>query len=77
MCCIQYSPCSDTNSWAFDNKVDADTKIGTNCSQDYVEISGKTKYYLILPLCSRNFQNVKLRLDFVEIGSFYCHSDFM
>ena len=42
MCCIQYSPCSDSNSWAFDNKVDADTKIGTNCSQDYIEISGKT-----------------------------------
>ena len=27
-------------------------------------------------LCSRNFQNVKLRLDFVEIWSFYLHSDF-
>ena len=27
------------------------------------------------PLCSRNFQNVKLRLDFVEIWSFYRHSD--
>ena len=27
-------------------------------------------------LCSRNFQNVKLRLDFVEIWSFYRHSDF-
>ena len=28
-------------------------------------------------LCSRNFQNVKLRLDFVEIWSFYCHFNFM
>ena len=28
-------------------------------------------------LCSRNFQYVKLRLDFVEIWSFYCHSDFI
>ena len=27
-------------------------------------------------LCSRNFQNVKLRLDFVEIWSFYRHSEF-
>ena len=27
-------------------------------------------------LCSRNFQNVKLRLDFVEVWSFYRHSDF-
>ena len=29
-----------------------------------------------ISLCSRNFQNVKLRLDFVEIWSFYRHSDF-
>ena len=28
-------------------------------------------------LCSRNFQNVKLRLNFVEIWSFYHHSVFM
>ena len=28
------------------------------------------------PLCSRNFQKVKLRLDFVEIWSFYRHSNF-
>ena len=41
-CCIQYSLCSDSYSWAIDNKVDADTKIGTNCSQDYIEISGKS-----------------------------------
>ena len=27
-------------------------------------------------LCSRNFQNVKLWLDFVEIWSFHRHSDF-
>ena len=27
-------------------------------------------------LCSRNFQNVKLRIDFVEIEYFYSHSDF-
>ena len=27
-------------------------------------------------LCSRNFQNVKLRLDFVEIWSFYCYCNF-
>ena len=27
-------------------------------------------------LCSRNFQNVKLRLDFVEIWLIYRHSDF-
>ena len=27
-------------------------------------------------LCFRNFQNVKLRLDFVEIWLFYRHSDF-
>ena len=28
------------------------------------------------PLCSRNFQNVKLRHDFVETWSFSSHSDF-
>ena len=27
-------------------------------------------------LCSRNFRNVKLRLDFVEIWLFFRHSDF-
>ena len=32
--------------------------------------------FLRFALCSRNFQNVKLRLDFVEGWSFYCHSDF-
>ena len=26
--------------------------------------------------CSRNFQNVKLRLDFIEIWWCFCHSDF-
>ena len=29
-----------------------------------------------IALCSRNFQNVQLRLDFVEIWWFYRHSDF-
>ena len=32
--------------------------------------------YFNKALCSRNFQNVKLRLDFVEVWSFYCHSNF-
>ena len=31
---------------------------------------------LVSALCSRNFQNVKLRLDFVELWSFYRRSDF-
>ena len=31
---------------------------------------------VIIALCSRNFQNVKLRLYFAEILSFHCHSDF-
>ena len=34
-----------------------------------------TNGLLPLALCSRNFQNVKLRLDFIEIWSFYRHSD--
>ena len=49
-CCIQYSPCSDTNSWAFDNKINGETKIGTNCSEDYVEISGKSNFVMVHPL---------------------------
>ena len=38
------------------------------------EVSQKNSQ--ISTLCTRNFQNVKLRLDFVDIWSFYCHSDF-
>ena len=30
----------------------------------------------VLALCSINYQNVKLRLDLVEIWKFSCHSDF-
>jgi len=62
MCCIQYSPCSDSNSWAFDNKVDDDTKIGTNCSQDYIEISGvlgqcnsQSEAFLLDKICGEIF----------------------
>ena len=35
-----------------------------------------TLFLRTYPLCFRNFQNVKLRLDFVEIWLFYRHSDF-
>ena len=33
--------------------------------------------WVFIALCSRNFQTVKLRLDFVEIWQFYRHSDFV
>ena len=33
-------------------------------------------FYFQCLLCSRSFQNVKLRVDFVEIWSFYSHSYF-
>ena len=36
----------------------------------------KTQKLVKIALCSRNFQNVKLRLDFFEIKSFYRHSNF-
>ena len=36
----------------------------------------EVRSFLSKALCSSNFQNVKLRLDFVEIWSFYRHSDF-
>ena len=29
-----------------------------------------------MTVCSKNFQNVKLRPDFVQIWSFYCYSEF-
>ena len=38
-CCVEYSTCSDTNSWTIDNT--ANSKQGTNCATDFVEISGK------------------------------------
>ena len=34
------------------------------------------EYKMRIALCSRNFQNVNLRLDIVEIWSFYQQSDF-
>ena len=37
----------------------------------------KVSFSVSVALCSRNFQNVKLRLDFVEMWSFYRHSNFM
>ena len=44
------------------------------------KIKGCVQCYKCSPssntLCSRNFQKVKLRLDFVEIWSFHRHSDF-
>ena len=43
---------------------------------DTQSIIGKSKLFLYTSLCSRNFQNVKLRLDFLEIWSFYRHSAF-
>ena len=36
----------------------------------------KIKNFSTTSLCYKNFQNVKLRLDFVDIWSFYRHSDF-
>ena len=41
------------------------------------EILGEFCIFIFpLSLCSRKFQNVKLRLDFVQIWSFYRHSNF-
>ena len=44
------------------------------------KIKGCVQCYKYSPpsntLCSRNFQKVKLRLNFIEIWSFYCHSNF-
>ena len=41
------------------------------------KVPRKSKYNTLrVALCSRNFKNVKLRIDFVEIWSCYHHSDF-
>ena len=47
-------------------------KLETVCHHAFVKV-----LLVYKALCSKNFQNVKWRLDFVEIWSFYCHSDFM
>ena len=39
-CCIQYSLCSDTNSWSLDNAIDAMAETDTECDKDYVGIDG-------------------------------------
>ena len=38
--------------------------------------SNTTEQKSTISLCSRNFLNVKLRFDFVEVWWFSCHSDF-
>ena len=47
-----------------------------DCFSVQFEFMFNSIYSAQISLCSRNFQNVKLRLDFVEIWSFYRHSDF-
>ena len=42
-----------------------------------VDALTKCRDYSSTALCSKNFQNVKLRLDFVETWSYYYHSDLM
>ena len=42
----------------------------------YRWVFSKSQIFSQDTLCSRNFQNVKLRIDFVENWSFYCHSEF-
>ena len=47
----------------------------SSCETVFVAITIIT--VITASLCSRNFPNVKLRNDFVDIWSFYRHSDFM
>ena len=51
-------------------------KFPKNCRNNFVNKSRNLRVMTTRTLCSRNFQNVKLRLDFFEIWSFYCNSDF-
>ena len=40
-CCVQYSPCSDPNSYTLDEATAAiAAEVGTLCSLDYIEIDG-------------------------------------
>ena len=53
--------------------------ISQNCIEgEEVALSLSLQVLHVFPKaqCSRNFQNVKLRLDFIEIWLFYRHSDF-
>ena len=52
---------------SFFNKVKSVSSFTSSMSQNESFEGKRKKVLLILPLCSRNFQNVKLRLDFVEI----------
>ena len=50
--------------------------MGHNLSYMGLKLRYKGPKLTHMALCSRNFQNVKLRLDFVGIWWFYCHSNF-
>ena len=52
---------------SFFNKVKSVSSFTSSMSQNESFEGKRKRVLLILPLCSRNFQNVKLRLDFVEI----------
>ena len=40
-CCVQYSLCSDANSWTiYDDTIIATSELDTSCSLDYVSIPG-------------------------------------
>ena len=54
------------------DQLNVDVKIGDGMD---IAIHGENGTFYST-LCSKNFQKVKLRLDFVEIWSFYRHSDF-
>ena len=42
-CCIEYRPCDDSNSWAFDTPSPSTGEMGSNCSLDFIEVSGGTQ----------------------------------
>ena len=66
--------------WAISGQISLLGKVDVSkhmCSHG-VATQQKFDYYIVRSsaLCSRNFQNVKLRLDFLEIWQIYLHSDF-
>ncbi len=44
-CCVEYTPCTDDNSWSIDKNdaalANQASITGTECTEDFVGISGK------------------------------------
>ena len=47
-CCVEYMPCADANSYTLDTlAIAAMSKVGTDCTADYIEIPGKSYQFCV------------------------------